>query len=60
MRRVDLYLNMLNTQLTSDALRIINYDMEMMGALGAEMGFTQQLAHEGKIVQGLFVARKAA
>jgi SAM-dependent methyltransferase len=55
---VDLYLNMLNMQLTSDALRIIGYDMALMEALGGEMVFMQQLAHAGKIAQGLFVARR--
>ena len=56
---VDLYLNMLNTQLTYDALKRIGFDMNMMQALGGEMAFAQELAHAGKIVQGLFVARKA-
>jgi SAM-dependent methyltransferase len=55
---VDLYLNMLQKQLTFDALRIINYDADLMQALAGEMSFTQELAHAGKIVQGLFVARK--
>lgn len=55
---VDLYLNMLNTQLTYDALKIIGFDMELMGAMGAEMQFMKTLADEGKIVQGLFVATK--
>jgi SAM-dependent methyltransferase len=55
---VDLYVAMLNNQLTYDALKIIGFDSEMMKALGAEMDYTQQLAHAGKIVQGLFVARK--
>jgi SAM-dependent methyltransferase len=55
---VDLYLNMLNMQLTYDALRIIGFDMALMGALGAEMSFMQDLAHAGKIAQGQFVARK--
>lgn len=55
---VDLYLQMLDMQLTSDALRIIGYDMNVMQALGGEMGFTQKLAHEKKLIQGLFVARK--
>jgi len=55
---IDLYLNMLGTQLTYDALQIIGFDQDMMKALAAEMAFTQQLAHAGKIVQGLFVARK--
>lgn len=56
---IDLYLAMLDTQLTSDALRIINYDTELFQALAGEMVFAQQLAHAGKIAQGLFVARKA-
>ena len=55
---VDLYLDMLNKQLTYDALRIIDFDMEMMQGLGGEMQFMQVLAHAGKIAQGLFVARK--
>ena len=55
---VDLYLDMLNKQLTYDALRIIGFNMEMMGGLAKEMTFMQQLAHAGKIAQGRFVARK--
>lgn len=57
---VDLYLNMLNMQLTYDALKIIGFDMEMMGGIGGEMVFMQELAHKGKIAQGRFVARKAS
>ena len=56
---VDLYLNMLNMQLAYDALRIINFDMALMLALGQEMAFMQQLAHAGKIAQGIFVAQNA-
>ncbi|MFB0525235.1 MAG: class I SAM-dependent methyltransferase [Phycisphaerae bacterium] len=55
---VDLYLNMLNMQLTYDALKIIGFDSELMKSMAAEMTFMQQLAHAGKIAQGLFVARK--
>lgn len=55
---VDLYINMLTMQLTSDALRIINFDSELMKSLADEMAFMQQLAHQGKIIQALFVARK--
>jgi SAM-dependent methyltransferase len=55
---VDLYLNMLNMQLTYDALKIIGFDLDLMQAMGGEMAFMQGLAHEGKIAQGLFVARK--
>lgn len=57
---VDLYLNMLNMQLTSDALRIIGYDVKLMESLGGEMVFMQGLAHAGKIAQGQFIARKKA
>ena len=55
---VDLYLNMLNMQLTYDALRIIGFDLPLMESLGGEMNFMRELAHAGKIAQGQFVARK--
>jgi ubiquinone/menaquinone biosynthesis C-methylase UbiE len=59
-RYVDLYLDMLNMQLTYDALRIIGFDLPLMGAMGAEMNFMRELAHAGKIAQGQFIARKKA
>jgi ubiquinone/menaquinone biosynthesis C-methylase UbiE len=55
---VDLYLGMLDMQLTYDALKIIGFDTKLMGAMAGEMVFMQGLAHAGKIVQGLLVARK--
>lgn len=55
---IDLYLNMLDMQLTYDALRIIGFDTELMQSLAGEMAFAQRLAHAGKIAQGLFVARR--
>jgi SAM-dependent methyltransferase len=55
---VDLYLDMLDKQLTSDALRILDYNLAVMEGLAGEMKFLQQLAHDGKIVQGLIVAKK--
>ena len=55
---VDLYLAMLDQQLTYDALKIINFDTNLMGMLAGEMVFMQGLVREGKIAQGLFVARK--
>lgn len=55
---VDLYLNMVNMQLTSDALRLLGNDLNVLQAVGVEMVFMQQLAHAGKIAQGRFVARK--
>lgn len=55
---IDLYLNMLGMQLTYDALQLVGFDQSLMQAMAAEMAFLQQLAHAGKIVQGLFVAKK--
>lgn len=55
---VDLYLNMLHKQLTYDALKIIGFDGELMKYLAGEMQFMQLLAYQGKIVQGIFIARK--
>ena len=55
---VDLYLSMLDMQLTYDALKIIGFDTDLMGALAKEMVFMQALAHDGKIAQGRFVAVK--
>ena len=56
---VDLYLDMLNKQLTYDALKIIGFDAALMQTMAGEMVFMQELAHAGKIAQGLIVARKA-
>ena len=55
---VDLYLNMVDMQLTYDAMRIMKFDAAAMGALAGEMAFMQELAHAGKIAQGRFVARR--
>ncbi|MFC1498538.1 class I SAM-dependent methyltransferase [Verrucomicrobiota bacterium] len=55
---VDLYLDMLNKQLTYDALKIIGFNMELMQGMGGEMVFMQGLAHDGKIAQGRFIAKK--
>jgi hypothetical protein len=49
---------MLDMQLSYDALRIIGFDTELMQSMAGEMTFMQQLAHDGKISQGLFVARR--
>ena len=57
---IDLYLNMLNMQLTYDALRIIGFDTALMESMGGEMSFMRDLAHAGKIAQAIFVARKKA
>jgi hypothetical protein len=49
---------LLNMQLTYDALKRIGFDIDVMQALGQEMEFIQQLAHEGKTSQGLVIAHK--
>jgi sarcosine/dimethylglycine N-methyltransferase len=52
----DLYLDMLNKQLTYDALKIIGFDVALMQELGGELTFVRRLAHEDKICQGMFIA----
>lgn len=55
---VSLYLEMLGTQLTYDALKIVDFDMALMGSLEQEMLFMRDLALAGKIAQAVFTARK--
>jgi ubiquinone/menaquinone biosynthesis C-methylase UbiE len=55
---VDLYLDMVEKQLTYDALQILDFNTAALDAVGAEMHFLRDLAHAGKIAQGRFVARK--
>lgn len=55
---VDLYLQMVDMQLTYDALRILGFDASALGAVAGEMQFLQGLASAGKIAQGRFIARR--
>jgi SAM-dependent methyltransferase len=55
---VDLYLQMLDMQLTYDALKIIGFNTNLMQTLAGEMAFMRDLAHAGKIAQGRFIAHK--
>ncbi len=55
---VALYLEMVERQAAFDALRILGFDAALLAAIGEEMRFMQGLAHQGKIFQGRFVARK--
>jgi SAM-dependent methyltransferase len=57
---VPLYLDMIEKQLTYDALKIISFDAARAGVLLGEMRFLQSLAEAGKIIQGLIVARRNA
>ena len=54
-----LYIDMLDKQLTYDALKIIAFDSALAQSLLGEMRFMQTLAKAGKIIQGLIVAQKA-
>ncbi len=53
-----LYLDMVEKQLTYDALKIIGFDTALAQTLVGEMRFLQSLAQAGKIIQGLIVAER--
>ncbi|MGO8698173.1 MAG: class I SAM-dependent methyltransferase [Limisphaerales bacterium] len=53
-----LYLDMIEKQLTYDALKIIGFDTALAQTLVCEMRFIQSLAQAGKIIQGLVLAEK--
>jgi SAM-dependent methyltransferase len=55
---VRLYLDMIEKQLTYDALKLIGFDLGLAQALTGELRFIQSLAEAGKVVQGLIVAQK--
>jgi ubiquinone/menaquinone biosynthesis C-methylase UbiE len=55
---VSLYLDMIEKQLTYDALKIIGFDTALAAVLVGEMKFIQSLAQTGKVIQGLIVAEK--
>ena len=55
---VSLYLDMIEKQLTYDALKIIGFDTALAAVLVGEMKFIQSLAQAGKVIQGLIVAEK--
>jgi ubiquinone/menaquinone biosynthesis C-methylase UbiE len=55
---VDLYRQMITMQLTYDALKIIGFDHKRMETLEHDRSFMQELAHDGKVIQGMLVARK--
>ena len=57
--QVPLYLDMIEKQLSYDALRILGFDSALAGTILEEMRFLAGLAKAGKIIQGLVVAQKA-
>lgn len=54
----ELFLCMIEKQLTYDALKILDYDEKRMKYWRDELAFTRDLARTGKVAQGLFAARK--
>lgn len=56
---VDLYINMVDMQLTYDALKIIAFNTDVLQALAGELAFIRELARAGKVTQGRFIARRA-
>jgi SAM-dependent methyltransferase len=55
---VELYMKMVEMQLTYDALRILGFDTKALEAIGGEMAWMLDLARAGKVAQGRFVARR--
>jgi len=55
---VDFYIKMLVDQLSYDALKIIGDDLDLFQAMGGEMAFMGEKAHEGKMGRGRFICRK--
>ncbi len=55
---IQLYIDMLTKQLTFDALRIINWDMNLMQAMGGEMMFMLEKARAGNFGRTRIVAVK--
>jgi sarcosine/dimethylglycine N-methyltransferase len=55
---VDLYLHMVEKQLTYDVLKLIGFDQLLLDQIAGELRFVRELAHEGRIIQGRFIARK--
>jgi len=53
-----LYLDMVEKQLTYDALKIIGFDSGQAQTILGEMRFMQSLAKAGKIIQGTIIAEK--
>jgi ubiquinone/menaquinone biosynthesis C-methylase UbiE len=54
---MDLYLSMIDMQLTYDAMKILGFEQVAMEAVAGEMVFLQGLAHAGKVAQARIIAR---
>ena len=56
---IELFLNMIDMQLTYDALRIIGFNTQMFELMRGEFAFVGELVRAGKLAQGRFVARRS-
>ncbi|MFZ0888723.1 MAG: class I SAM-dependent methyltransferase [Candidatus Binataceae bacterium] len=56
---IELFHNMIDMQLTYDALRIIGFNTQMFDLMRGEFAFLGELARAGKLAQGRFVARRS-
>jgi hypothetical protein len=55
----DLYREIVTMQLTYDALKTVGFDQRRMNVLERERDFVRKLAHQAKLIQAMFVARKS-
>jgi hypothetical protein len=56
---MDSYVHMLKRQAVYDAKKLLGWDEEAYDKLISDFEFMAKLAQEGKIIQGMFVGRKA-
>ena len=54
-----LYREIVTMQLTYDALKAVGFDEQRMEALEREREFIARVAHRGKLIQAMFVARRS-
>ncbi|MPM80582.1 hypothetical protein SDC9_127631 [bioreactor metagenome] len=52
-----LYVDMIDKQLTYDALKIIGFDTALAATVVSETKFLQSLAQAGKVIQGMIVGK---
>ena len=57
-RHVDLYIDMIDSQLRYDALRIVGFNTELLEALLDGFRFLAEMARAGKVAQARFIARR--
>jgi SAM-dependent methyltransferase len=55
---VDLYLEIIDKQLSYDVLHAVRFRQDDIDQMAAGMAFMRELAYSGKIAQGMFVATK--